>query len=254
MTLFIIIPLLLGWVSGWLLNYLADVLPVTRKFSQPTCPKCQAKYSWGDYLLFRNCSSCGNRRSLRTLILQAVMTLVPVLLWIFPRPWLPFPLAVIILDYLILVLVIDLEHRLVLHPVSLLGALLGLIVGIYSNSYHTTLKAGVITTLLGGVFGFVVMLAFYFIGELYVRRMAKTRGLSADEVALGFGDVNLSGILGLILGWPTIMVGLLFAVLAGGLVSIIIIVSMLLRKSYKAFTAIPYAPFLILSAIYVLLR
>ncbi len=74
----------------------------------------------------------------------------------------------------------------------------------------------------------------------------------ADEVALGFGDVNLAGILGLLLGWPAIASGLLFAVLAGGLISLFIIVGMLITKKYKAFTAIPYAPFLILSALFLL--
>jgi len=41
-------------------------------------------------------------------------------------------------------------------------------------------------------------------------------------------------------------------VLAGGLISLFIIVGMLIAKKYKAFTAIPYAPFLILSALYLL--
>jgi leader peptidase (prepilin peptidase)/N-methyltransferase len=142
------------------------------------------------------------------------------------------------------VFVIDLEHRLILHPVSLVGALLALVIGIYLH--------GIVITLIGGAVGFGVMLAFYFIGELYVRYMSKKRGISTDEVALGFGDVNLSGILGLLLGWPLISAGLLFAVLAGGLISLFIILGMLIAKKYKAFTAIPYAPFLILSALYLL--
>jgi leader peptidase (prepilin peptidase)/N-methyltransferase len=96
------------------------------------------------------------------------------------------------------------------------------------------------------------MLVFYFIGKWYVRRMSKQRNLSPDEVALGFGDVNLAGILGLLLGWPRISAGLLFAVFAGGLVSLAIVVRLLVSKKYKAFTTIPYAPFLILSALYLL--
>jgi hypothetical protein len=56
----------------------------------------------------------------------------------------------------------------------------------------------------------------------------------------------------LLLGWRAIFVSLFFAILAGGLVSLFIIIGMLIAKRYKAFTAIPYAPFLILSAIYFL--
>jgi leader peptidase (prepilin peptidase)/N-methyltransferase len=247
----ILIPLILGWLSGWVVNYLADSLPVTRSFSQPACPHCQSPYRWSDYLLFRNCASCGQRRSLRTLVLQAVLTIVPVLLWILPRPGFPFILEFTLFDYLSLVFVIDLEHRLILHPVSLFGALLALGIGIYLRSGNSLLNS-ITTTLLGGAAGFAIMLVFYFVGEWYVRFMSKKRGLASDEVALGFGDVYLSGILGLLLGWPAISAGLLFAVLAGGLISLVIILKMVFTKSYKAFTAIPYAPFLILSAIFLL--
>jgi leader peptidase (prepilin peptidase)/N-methyltransferase len=241
----IIVVVVLGWLGGWLVNYLADVLPITRSFSRPLCATCGHAYPWADFLLFRNCPSCGTRRSWRSLIVQAVMTVVPVALWIFSRP-LPFPLAFVLLIYLALVLIIDLEHRLILHPVSLVGLVLGLGIGIYMHN--------LVPTLLGGVAAFGVMLVFYYIGELYVRLMAKKRGLSSDEVALGFGDVNLSGILGLLLGWPSIVVGLMFAVLAGGVVSLFIILGMVISKKYKAFTAIPYAPFLILSSLILFIR
>ena len=188
---------------------------------------------------------------MRTLFLQAILTVVPVLLWLFPRHGFPFILALILFIYLSLVFVIDLEHRLILHPISLTGAVLALGIGIYIRS-GTSIPHGITSTLIGGAVGFGIMLVFYFVGEWYVRYMAKKRGMSADEVALGFGDVNLAGILGLLLGWPAIASGLLFAVLAGGLISLFIIVGMLITKKYKAFTAIPYAPFLILSALFLL--
>ncbi len=91
------------------------------------------------------------------------------------------------------------------------------------------------------------MLGLYLLGELFARYMARRRGLDSSEVALGFGDVNLGGILGLMLGWPVVIACLLFAILIGGLISAGLVVWMLLRKDYKPFTAIPYAPFLILS-------
>jgi leader peptidase (prepilin peptidase)/N-methyltransferase len=247
----IVIPLVLGWLSGWLVNYLADVLPFTRNFSRPVCPACRTEFNWTGYLFLRNCASCGKRRSPRVLIVQAMMTVAPVLIWIYPNHMLPFLLAVILLVYLAVVLVIDLEHRLILHPVSVSGAVLGLGIGIFLRSKQS-IPFGITSTLIGGAAGFGIMLVFYFIGGLFVKRMAKKRGLSSDEVALGFGDVTLSGILGLLLGWQAIFACLFFAILAGGLVSLVIILGMLVARKYKAFTAIPYAPFLILSAIYFL--
>jgi leader peptidase (prepilin peptidase)/N-methyltransferase len=247
------LPFILGWLSGWLVNYLADVLPETRKFKRPTCPACKAKFKWTNYLLFRKCSNCGKRRSPRTFFIQGLMLVAILWIWVFHGQALPFPLGIILLIYLAVVLIIDLEHRVILHPVSILGAFLGLGVGIYLRS-GPSLIFGITSTLLGGATGFGIMLVFYFLGELFVKRMSKKGGLASDEVALGFGDVSLSGILGLLLGWQLIFVCLFFAILVGGVVSLVIIVGMLIAKKYKAFTAIPYAPFLILSAIYFLFR
>jgi leader peptidase (prepilin peptidase)/N-methyltransferase len=98
------------------------------------------------------------------------------------------------------------------------------------------------------------MLAFYFLGEVFARYVSKRRNEPLEEVALGFGDVNLAGITGLLLGWPGIIIGLLFTILAGGLVSLLIVIVMLIRRQYKAFLAIPYAPFLILSVIILIFR
>jgi len=251
MDFLFVVPLILGWLSGWLVNYLSDILPFSRKITRPVCPGCQKKFKWIDYLLFRNCPNCGKRRNLRTLIVQVAMTVAPVLIWIYPGQTLPFALAFLLLVYLAVVFVIDLEQRLILHPVSILGAFLGLGIGIFLRGQHS-LSYGIFTTLVGGAAGFGIMLTFYFLGEWFVKHMSKKRGMPSDEVALGFGDVNLSGILGLLLGWRAILICLFFAILIGGLVSLFIILGMLIAKKYRAFTAIPYAPFLILSAIYFL--
>jgi len=242
----ILIPILLGWLAGYLVNYLSDVLPATRSFSQPLCSKCGKPFSWRAWLFLRGCQACGAGRSLRTYIVQLAMLTGSLFVWFAPPARLNFSLALALLTYLGIVFVIDLEHRLILHPVSLAGALLGFGIGVYAH--------GLIPTLLGGAFGFGVMLILYFLGGVFARYMSKRRGEEIDEVALGFGDVNLCGITGLLLGWPVILAGLLFTILAGGVASLLVIFAMLIRKQYQAFTPIPYAPFLILSILFYLFR
>jgi prepilin signal peptidase PulO-like enzyme (type II secretory pathway) len=144
------------------------------------------------------------------------------------------------------VFVIDFEHRLIMHPVSIVGAVLAFGIGWQVNGW--------LQTLIGGAVGFGSMLAFYFLGEVFARYMAKRRNQEIEEVALGFGDVNLSGIAGLFLGFKYIFQGLLFTIFAGGLASLLVILVMLIRKRYQAFTPIPYAPFLILAIIFYLFR
>jgi leader peptidase (prepilin peptidase)/N-methyltransferase len=236
-----------GWFLGWFVNYLADVLPPARRLVRPTCAKCQTPYPWGRYLLLGRCSACETGRGWRSYAVQILLTVSGGLLSIFPRS-LPSALGLVLLAYLVLVAVIDLEHRLILHPVSLFGVMLGLASGLVLRG-ERSLGRGLETTLIGGAVGFGIMLVFYFIGNWYARRIARRRGLPDDEVALGFGDVNLSGVLGLILGWPGILAGLMFAILMAGLFSLALILGMLIAKKYRPFTAIPYAPFLILGAV-----
>lgn len=247
----LLIPLFLGWLSGLLVNYLSDVLPATHALSHPLCPDCQNPFMWSDYLLLRNCRNCGKSRRLRTFLIQGEMTIIPVLLWLFPGQNLTFPFAFLLLVYLTVVLVIDIEHRLILHPVSIIGAVIGFGIGIILRGKQSIVY-GITSSLLGGIAGFGVMLVIYYLGELFIKQISKKRGVSSDEVALGFGDVNLAGILGLLLGWRAIFACLFFAIIIGGLVSLVIIIRMLILKKYKSFTAIPYAPFLILSACYFL--
>jgi leader peptidase (prepilin peptidase)/N-methyltransferase len=159
----------------------------------------------------------------------------------FPPNKLGFWLGMILLAYFGVVVLIDLEYRLIMHPVSIFGAVLGLIVG--------TLQVGWLRALVGGAVGFAIMWLLYQFGILLIKVVNRRKGQPVNDVALGFGDVNLSGVLGLILGWPVILIGLVVAVLIGGIVSLIYIVIKLITRKYEAFMALPYGPFLVLGAV-----
>jgi leader peptidase (prepilin peptidase)/N-methyltransferase len=96
------------------------------------------------------------------------------------------------------------------------------------------------------------MLLLYYFGDLFARWLARRRGQTLDEVALGFGDVNLSGVLGLMLGWPGIIVGLILAIFLGGIFSLLYLLGKIITRRYRTFMAIPYGPFLVASAILLL--
>ena len=61
-------------------------------------------------------------------------------------------------------------------------------------------------------------------------------------MAMGFGDVKLAFLIGLILGWPYIVIGLFLGFLFGAIVGTIMII---LKKRQKD-SEIPFAPFLLL--------
>jgi leader peptidase (prepilin peptidase)/N-methyltransferase len=152
--------------------------------------------------------------------------------------------GLVVFAYFGVVTVIDFEHRLIMHPVSFVGVIIGLIYG--------TIAHGLIPTLIGGVAGFGIMLLLYFFGYLFAGFITRKRGEELDDDALGFGDVNLSGVLGLFLGWPGIILGLILAIILAGIVSLAILVFSIVSKRYKYNMTIAYGPYLIASAIVLL--
>jgi prepilin signal peptidase PulO-like enzyme (type II secretory pathway) len=257
MNVTLIIPLILGWLAGLFINYSADVLPVTRRFSHPACPHCNTPFTWTDYLTLRACRACGEKRSLRTWLVQIIATASFVYFWAFPSKALGIPLGMIVLVYFGIITVIDLEHRLILHPTSAVGAILGLIVGTYIHSRidDKGILLGMAMSLLGGLFGFGVMFLLYQLGALVARyraRRMQAAGQETDEEeALGGGDVYLAGVLGLMLGWPFIALVLAWGIIFGGLISFLFIIGLVVRRRYSSealLTFIPYGPFFIFAA------
>lgn len=258
MDVTLLIPIALGWLAGLFINYVSDVLPFSRRFSQPVCRHCQASLSWSDYLLLRRCRNCGKMRSLRTWLVQILTTAAFVYFWIFPAERLSIPLTMVVLIYFLSITVIDLEHRLILHPTSMAGAVLGLIVGTFIYSKKYTLLGSLGQSLLGGMMGFGIMFLIYQFGTLIARyraRKMQAAGQADDEEeALGGGDVYLAGVLGLMLG-PAIVSALAYGILLGGLVSFLFILALLVRRRYTSealMTFIPYGPYFILGAFYLL--
>ena len=241
----LLVALLAGWVAGLLINYSSDVLPAQRKLGKAVCPRCGSALGWKHYLYFNKCNSCGLPAAARDYIVIATVVLASIFIWLYPPAQLNYIPGLLVLTYFGIVVVIDLEHRLILHPVSIFGAILGIVVG--------TMAHGITATLLGGLAGLAIMGFLYFVGALFARYRAKKLGKDDDEEALGFGDVILSGILGLMLGWPYIWFGLLIGILAGGLISLFVIVYLLVTKKYETMSFfIAYGPYLILGAVLVM--
>ncbi|MEN8243069.1 MAG: A24 family peptidase [Chloroflexota bacterium] len=236
---------LLGYLVGAGVNFIVEWLYIHREAYDADDAEEIKSSGWIKYLTwpFRS----GNERfwqKVRILIVEVIFIAATIWLWFFPPGRVEIWWGLPVLAYFGIVIIMDIEYRVVLHQVSIAGAVLGLIVGIYLR--------GITVTLIGGAVGYFVMYLFYKLGEVFVRWVSKRRGEELDEVALGFGDVNLSGVVGLFLGWPPIILGLFFAVFAGGAVSLLFIVISVIVRKFRAFAALPYAPFLALAALVML--
>lgn len=245
----IVLSALLGWVVGVTANVLADSLPVVRRPRMPCCPSCSAPrgpIEWSALVALMaargRCAYCSTPRGVRPLMVELVSIVGAVLLT--QRVAGPAALLVgsVVAFVFLLITVIDLEHRLILHIVVFPAALVLGLMQILDPS------RGAAKTLLGGLAGAGSFFVLYLLGDVFARVLARARGRPLDEVALGFGDVTLAGLIGLIVGWPAVVLALLVGIVTAGLFSLGYLFVMMARRRYTAFTPIPYGPFLILGA------
>ncbi len=243
---------LLGFLLGVVINMLGDSLPRFRQVRAPTCPYCDAPrppLAWSGTLAWlsgrRTCQFCSESLGLRHPLVELGAAAWTV--WLYslnPAPeafWPALTLSIIFL----LILVTDFEHRLILHAVTLPSAVVIALLGVLDPG------RGPVKTILGGAAGFVAVLGLYLLGGVFARLMSRMRGQQLEEVAFGFGDVTLAGLIGLAVGWPGVIVALFIGILAGGVFSLGYLLTMFLRRRYQAFMPIPYSPFLILGALVV---
>lgn len=227
----------LSILGGVVVNYLCDRLPWERSLGAPRCHHCGKPRSWNDFLLMRACPHCNRKVGFRNYIVLLVslalsFVLINYGIWHF-----------LILEYFLLVAVMDIEHRVILHPVSIAGVILAIVSGVQMHGW--------LSTLFGGVLGGGLMGIFYLLGLYYGRWVAKRNKLEQVEEGLGFGDVTLSLILGLILGGTSILQGLTLGIFLAGIFGL---GYLFLRRESAAQATIPYAPFLLLGAAIILVR
>lgn len=248
---------LFGLLLGIGINLLADQLPRWRTVRQPPfCPYCEVPRSYGSwsgtlaYLRFKpDCPNCGAAIPWRYPLVELGTAALFAFLWYQyqdePVLLLLYSLYSLIL---VLVLVIDLEHKLILNVVMYPAWLLAILGSfLHPEPYFYRLA------LVGGAIGFALLFLVYLLGELFVRIMSRARGKPIHAVAFGFGDVRLGAFIGLIVGFPQVFSAIFLAVFLGGLVGMLYwFVRAVVLRSYSLFTAIPYGPFLVIGAATVL--
>ncbi len=189
----------------------------------------------------RTCPQCGTRASVRRPLLELALALIfPLLLAHVTAPEHVArlaPLAVFAVDVigcvvLALIFAVDLEHRLIfdfaIYPpaVALIAVAL-----LFDHKSLAAMLFGVV--LCGGLF-----LLLYGLGFLLYR-----------QEALGFGDVKLAALIGLLVGWPGAMTALVLAGLLGAAVSVLLLgLGVATRRTF-----IPFGIFLAVGAVLALL-
>lgn len=239
-----------GLFAGVLVNLLADSLPTARRVQLPACRGCDQPrplVAWSGILAFVSqhgrCPHCGVALPYRHWLVEVALPLLFVFSGARTGASATTLLNALYATSLVLVLVTDIEHRLILHAVMLPSIFLALI-GAYLNPAFDDPKRA----LLGGTVGLLAGLGLYLFGALFSWLFGRLRGEALPGPALGFGDVTLSTFLGLIVGVPQIIFALVIAMLAGFAGALILLlVRAGVQRTHRAFaTFMPYGPFLVL--------
>ncbi len=232
----IVLLALLGLAVGSFLNVCCDRLPQRQSIIRPPshCSSCGQKLKIRDlvpifsYLWLRGrCRYCGAHIPLRLPLVEVGTALLFVLIcWHYglgPQ----LPMALIYACIFLVVFVIDLEHGLILDVVVYPAMVLALIFSFFWPELEWP-SLGVLSALLGGAVGFGLMLVPHLV----------------SGGGMGGGDVKLAGLIGLATGFPYVLIALLTAIIAAGLLAIALIASR--RRTRKQ--TIPFGPFLAAAA------
>lgn len=199
----------LGLTIGSFLNVCIYRLPRGESVVTPPsrCPGCGQGLRWFDnvpvlgwLLIGGRCRNCRTAVSPMYPIVESVTTVL-FLLQLWQIGWQPLlAIRLLFVSAMIVLFVIDLQHRILPNAITLPGIAVGLVACLF-------LEPGWRSALIGVAAGGGVL---WVVGEAYFR----LRG----EEGMGFGDVKMLAMIGAFLGWQLMLVTLLTASLTGSIV------------------------------------
>lgn len=266
MFFWLIFLFLLGLILGSLINVVVYRREKNKSFvsGRSYCPKCKKQINWYDnipivsfILLKRHCRYCGKKISWQYPIVELSLgilvvwffyvrflsnfiTLVGIENWTIEN-WLliitQLLFSLLIVGVLASIFVYDLKHFVIPDKFVLFGSVIAIAYALFIDFY----------------FGFFIQTIKF--GQFYFLSSATLRGMVGALVAggfffwlvwiskekwMGWGDVKFAILMGLLLGFPVILIGLFIAYLLGATIGITL---MILGKK-KMQSEIPFGPFL----------
>lgn len=233
-TLNIFIFLILGLIIGSFLNVVIFRIDDLKSIinTRSHCQNCKKIIAWYDmipflsfFILRARCRNCGEKISVQYPLVEGFTGLLFLFLYLmFGLGW-GLIFYLIIFSILLVIFVYDLKTQTVPEIIVWLAVIISLLGGAHFGGF-TFLNA-----LLGGIVGggFLWLLVYF-----------------SKEKWMGWGDVKIGLILGLLTGYPSAIFALFFAFILGSVVGLALIFFQ--KKTLK--TAIPFAPFLIFSILF----
>lgn len=245
-----IVGFILGIFFGSFLNVCIDRLPQRQSIVKPPshCAVCGKRLGIfelipiASYLWLRGrCHYCGAKISFRIFVVELAAGLLFAFLSFSHGLSIEFLVLAFYTCLFLVLAVIDLEHGLILNNIAYPAIGISLVLSPFWSSlglsrtllWESTMLHNFLSSLSGG--GIFAVL-FLLIALLY-------------KGGMGWGDVKMAGLVGLVTGFPLVLVAMVASFLSGGLVAGVLL--LLRLKGRKE--GIPYGPFLSLGAFVALL-
>lgn len=235
----VLVAFLVGVLVGGVVNQLGSVLPARRALREPHCPYCGRRRQWWQwlglaaYLLQQSqCPSCGASIGIRWALVETGLGLTYGYLWIALGPSTTLLFTSLYTAIFALILVTDIEQRLILDVVTYPAIVLGLVASFLVPDVAWW------RALVGGAIGFTFFTLAAVVGNVVF-----------GPGTLGGGDIKLAAFVGLVTGFPLVIEAIVLAILIGGAVSLVLLITRV--RSLTDY--IPYGPFLIAGAMITLL-
>jgi leader peptidase (prepilin peptidase)/N-methyltransferase len=224
-----------GLIIGSFLNVCIYRLPLKKSIVWPasSCPECDAPIKSYDnipvlsYLALRGrCRACKAPISVKYPIIEALTGALFLAAYLMFEP--PMLYQRLVFGCAMIVLfVIDLEHRILPDLITLPGIVLGFALSFF-------MPPGWLDSLLGIILGGG---SLWLIGEVYFRLR--------HEEGMGFGDVKMLAMIGAFLGWKLMLLTLVLSSFLGSVIGLAMIAIRLGDLKY----ALPFGSFLAIGAI-----
>jgi leader peptidase (prepilin peptidase)/N-methyltransferase len=252
-TVLIIAFALFGTAVGSFLNVCIDRLPAGRSLLLPPshCDACQHRLAPKDLIpvfsylwLRRRCRYCQALIPWRPFWVEVGSGCLFALAYWHSGLSTEFALTAFYGSLFLVLGVIDLEHQLILNKIVYPAAAAALIIDVFVPPWGINYFsppwpwAGIINAAMGGATGFIFLLIPFLISFLFY-----------PQGGMGEGDIKMGILIGLVTGFPLVLVALVGGAILGGLAG----GALLLLKIKGRKEAIPFGPFLALATIATLL-
>lgn len=234
-----------GAIIGSFLNVVILRMGTGRTLGgRSSCGSCKKKLSWYEliplvsfFIQAGRCRSCKVRLSWQYPIVEFLAGLLSLgvyltfahLLFLAPTLFIVWYLGMFALwSVLLVIAVYDVRHTII--PDSLLLVALGITILLLTVQYFPSVIMVLYYLLLGILLAVPFGLIFFFSKGKYI----------------GFGDVKLTALIGVMLGLWSGVTAVLAGIYLGAIISIILMITK--RKKYTLKTEIPFGPFLIIGA------